>query len=96
MPTLAKTHQAVLQFGDEASFPQWGTFSDIWGRRGHQPQVKTSGKGKARRHAEGNAMSTRICNLWEALRSTFWVVPALMTLAAVALSFALMTLDEAV
>jgi uncharacterized membrane protein len=41
-------------------------------------------------------MSTRLRNLWETLRSTFWVVPALMTLMAAALSFALVTLDEAV
>jgi uncharacterized membrane protein len=41
-------------------------------------------------------MNTRLRNLWETLRSTFWVVPALMTLVAAALSFALVTLDEAV
>jgi uncharacterized membrane protein len=41
-------------------------------------------------------MSTKLLNLWEALRSTFWVVPALMTLVAAALSFALIAFDEAV
>jgi uncharacterized membrane protein len=41
-------------------------------------------------------MKTRLRNLWEALRSTFWLVPALMTLGAAALSFALIALDEAV
>jgi uncharacterized membrane protein len=41
-------------------------------------------------------MKTRLRNLWEVLRSTFWLVPALMTLVAAALSFALIALDEAV
>jgi transposase len=36
----------LLLFGDEASFPQWGTLSYTWARRGHQPMVKTSGKRK--------------------------------------------------
>ena len=38
---------AMILFGDEASFPQWGTLSYTWARRGEQPQVKTSGKRKA-------------------------------------------------
>ena len=38
---------AMLLFGDEASFPQWGTLSYTWARRGKQPQVKTAGKRKA-------------------------------------------------
>lgn len=38
-------------------------------------------------------MNTRLRNWWEALRSTFWAVPAFMTLAAAALSFGLMALD---
>jgi transposase len=42
----AKAQEAFLLFGDEASFPQWGTLSYTWARRGHQPMVKTSGKGK--------------------------------------------------
>jgi transposase len=46
MLTWAKAHQALLLFGDEASFPQWGTLSYTWARRGHQPMVKTSGKRK--------------------------------------------------
>jgi uncharacterized membrane protein len=41
-------------------------------------------------------MNTRLRNLWETLRSTFWVVPALMALVAAALSLALVMLDEAV
>jgi transposase len=41
---LAKAQTALLLFGDEASFPQWGTLSYTWARRGHQPMVKTSGK----------------------------------------------------
>ena len=43
---LAKERQALLLFGDEASFPQWGTLTYTWARRGQQPQVKTSGKRK--------------------------------------------------
>jgi transposase len=42
----AKERQALLLFGDEASFPQWGTLSYTWARRGQQPHVKTSGKRK--------------------------------------------------
>jgi len=37
---------AYILFGDEASFPQWGSLSYTWARRGHQPVVKTSGKRK--------------------------------------------------
>jgi transposase len=43
---LAQERQALRLFGDEASFPQWGTLTDTWARRGQQPQVKTSGKRK--------------------------------------------------
>ena len=43
---LAKERKALLLFGDEASFPQWGTLTYTWARRGQQPQVKTSGKRK--------------------------------------------------
>ncbi len=42
----ARDKKALLLFGDEASFPQWGTLSYTWARRGHQPTVKTSGKRK--------------------------------------------------
>jgi transposase len=44
MLRLAKARKALLLFGDEASFPQWGTLTYTWARRGQQPQVKTSGK----------------------------------------------------
>jgi transposase len=40
---LAREKGALLLFGDEASFPQWGTLSYTWARRGVQPKVKTSG-----------------------------------------------------
>jgi transposase len=43
---LAKARKALLLFGDEASFPQWGTLTYTWARRGQQPQVKTCGKRK--------------------------------------------------
>jgi transposase len=42
----AKERKALLLFGDEASFPQWGTLTYTWARRGQQPHVKTSGKRK--------------------------------------------------
>ena len=42
----AQQQGALLLFGDEASFPQWGTLSYTWARRGAQPVVKTSGKRK--------------------------------------------------
>ncbi|MCP4041371.1 MAG: IS630 family transposase, partial [Gammaproteobacteria bacterium] len=43
---LAKEKSAYLLFGDEASFPQWGTLSYTWARKGKQPTIKTSGKRK--------------------------------------------------
>jgi transposase len=42
----AQGQNALLLFGDEASFPQWGTLTYPWARRGQQPMVKTSGKRK--------------------------------------------------
>jgi len=42
----ARAQKALLLFGDEASFPQWGTLTYTWARRGHQPLVPTSGKRK--------------------------------------------------
>lgn len=42
----AREKKALLLFGDEASFPQWGTLSYTWARKGTQPLVKTSGKRK--------------------------------------------------
>ena len=46
MMRLATERKALLLFGDEASFPQWGTLTYTWARRGQQPKVKTSGKRK--------------------------------------------------
>jgi len=43
---LAKKKNAYILFGDEASFPQWGTLSYTWARKGNQPTIKTSGKRK--------------------------------------------------
>jgi transposase len=40
---LAKKKNAHILFGDEASFPQWGSLSYTWAKRGKQPVVKTSG-----------------------------------------------------
>jgi len=44
MRRLAKERQALRLFGDDASFPPWGTLSSTWARRGHQPMVTTSGQ----------------------------------------------------
>jgi transposase len=44
---LAQEQNTFILFGDEASFPQWGTLSYTWARKGHQPQVPTSGKRKS-------------------------------------------------
>jgi transposase len=38
---------ALLLFGDEASFPQWGSLSYTWARQGQTPTIKTTGKRKA-------------------------------------------------
>lgn len=43
----AKQRKALLLFGDEASFAQWGSLSYTWAPKGHQPEVPTSGKRKA-------------------------------------------------
>jgi hypothetical protein len=41
---LAEEKNAYILFGDEASFPQWGSLSYTWAKKGQQPVVKTSGK----------------------------------------------------
>jgi len=43
----AEVKNAHIMFGDEASFPQWGSLSYTWARKGQQPVVKTSGKRKS-------------------------------------------------
>ena len=43
----AKQRKALLLFGDEASFAQWGSVSSTWALKGQQPEVPTSGKRKA-------------------------------------------------
>jgi transposase len=48
-PTLLHVAQhrgALLLFGDEASFAQWGSLAYTWAPRGQQPVVKTGGKRK--------------------------------------------------
>jgi transposase len=42
----AKRCKGMSLFEDEASFAQWGSLSYTWARRGHQPEVPTSGKRK--------------------------------------------------
>lgn len=44
---LAKEKGAMLLFGDECSFAQWGSLSYTWSRTGQQPSVKTSGRRKS-------------------------------------------------
>jgi len=43
----AKQLKAVILFGEEASFAQWGSLFYTWAPRGEQPTVKTTGKRKA-------------------------------------------------
>lgn len=43
---LSRRRNAHILFGDEVSFPQWGSLSYTWAPRGEQPTVKTSGKRK--------------------------------------------------
>jgi transposase len=38
---------AMILFGDEVSFAQWGSLSYTWARKGNQPTVPTSGQRKA-------------------------------------------------
>jgi len=48
-PALLRRAQATgaaVLFGDACSFAQWGALSYTWARRGHQPEVQTSGKRK--------------------------------------------------
>jgi transposase len=40
----AQAKGAMILFGDEASFAQWGSLSYTWSRKGEQPLIKTSGK----------------------------------------------------
>ena len=44
---IAHKLKALVLFGDEASFAQWGSLSYTWAPKGQQPTVKTSGKRKA-------------------------------------------------
>ena len=39
----ARTQGALLLFGDEASFAQWGSLSYTWAVKGQQPVVATTG-----------------------------------------------------
>ena len=43
----ARQKKALVLFGDEASFAQWGSLSYTWAPKGQQPEVPTSGKRKA-------------------------------------------------
>jgi len=44
---LAQQQNALILFGDEASFGQWGSLSYTWAPKGQQPTVMTSGRRKA-------------------------------------------------
>jgi transposase len=43
---LARQTHALILFGDEVSFAQWGSISYTWAPKGQQPTVKTSGRRK--------------------------------------------------
>ena len=40
---IAKEKNAHIMFEDEASFPQWGSLTYTWAKKGKQPIIKTSG-----------------------------------------------------
>ena len=40
---VAGEKNALVLFGDESSFPQWGSLTYTWAKRGRQPVSKTSG-----------------------------------------------------
>lgn len=42
----AKLKDGLILFGDEATCAMWGSLGRTWALRGHQPEVKTSGKRK--------------------------------------------------
>jgi transposase len=42
----SKEENAIILFGDEVSFAQWGSLSRTWAPRGKQPKIKTKGKRK--------------------------------------------------
>ena len=44
---LAEEKDAMILFGDEAGFAQWGSLSYTWAPKGEQPVVKTCGKRKS-------------------------------------------------
>ncbi len=44
---LSKKKGACILFGDEASFPQWGTLNYTWAPVGQQPVIQTSGTRKS-------------------------------------------------
>jgi transposase len=43
---LSREENAVILFGDEVSFAQWGSLSRTWAPKGKQPKIKTKGKRK--------------------------------------------------
>jgi transposase len=43
---FARKKDAHIFFGDESSFPQWGSLSYTWALRGQQPVIKTCGSRK--------------------------------------------------
>ncbi len=43
---LANKKDAHIFFGDESSFPQWGSLSYTWALKGQQPVIQTSGSRK--------------------------------------------------
>jgi transposase len=44
---LASSRSCYILFGDEASFPQWGSLSYTWAKQGVQPTVATCGSRKS-------------------------------------------------
>lgn len=67
---LAQEQNALILFGDEASFGQWGSLSYTWAPKGQQPTVKTSGRRKAHKiFALIDYLSGRL--FWQGLHGRF-------------------------
>src|SRR5262249_21202181 len=71
----ARRRGALLLFGDEATFAQWGSLSYTWAPRGQQPEVRTCGKRKAQKvfglidYCSGRVTAhTRGQGVWSACR----------------------------
>jgi len=63
MVRVAQRCKGLILCEDEASVAQWGSLRSTWSRRGHQPEVPTSGKRKGSKVCGAMAyFSGRVCS----------------------------------